>query len=101
MEGIGAGVDDMADIHHSYVAGRYRDGALSDTWTDVTRCAERTFVAYVARCGCGWHGDDHPANPDGYHTCQRELINNHLFRITGDTVIWPGPRGPRLTRNNP
>lgn len=27
----------MADIHHSYVAGRYRDGALSDTWTDVLR----------------------------------------------------------------
>lgn len=95
MEGISAGVDDMADIHHSYVAGRYRDGALSDTWTDVTRCAERTFVAYVARCGCGWHGDDHPANPDGYHTCQRELINNHLFRITGDTLSWPAPRGPR------
>ena len=70
---------DMADTHRGYVAGRYRDGALSDTWTDVTRCAEQTFIAYVARCGCGWLGDDQPANPDGYHTSQHQLINNHLF----------------------
>ncbi|HKS51804.1 MAG TPA: hypothetical protein VJS67_08030 [Pseudonocardiaceae bacterium] len=39
---------------------------------------ERTFIAYIARCACGWLGKDHPANPDGYHTCQQELINNHL-----------------------
>jgi hypothetical protein len=46
--------------------------------TDVTRCAERTFIAYIARCACGWLSNDHPANPDGYHTCHHELINNHL-----------------------
>jgi hypothetical protein len=69
----------MANIHHRYVAGRYRDGALSDTWTDVNTMRRTSLRAYVARCGCGWLGDDHPANPEGYHTCQRELISNHLF----------------------
>ena len=78
MGGIGA--DGLADAHHGYIAGRYRDGALSDTWTDVMRCAERTFIAYLARCGCGWHGVDHPATPDGYHACQHDLASNHLSR---------------------
>lgn len=71
----------MTDTHHGYVAGRYRDGALSDTWTDVRRCAERTFVTYVARCRCGWRGNDHPASLDGYHACQRELISAHPSSI--------------------
>jgi hypothetical protein len=71
----------MTDTHHGYVAGRYRDGALSDTWTDVRRCAERTFITYVARCRCGWRGNDYPASPDGYHACQRELISAHPSSI--------------------
>jgi hypothetical protein len=78
MGSIGAGADDRADTHCGYVAGRYRDGALSDAWTDVTRCADRTFVRYVARCWCGWLGVGHPASPAGYHACQRELISNHF-----------------------
>ena len=69
----------MTDIHYGYIAGRYRDGALSDTWTDVVRCAEKTFVAYLARCRCGWLGNAQPSNPDGYSTCQQELISNHLY----------------------
>jgi hypothetical protein len=56
MQVIGTGTQGTADIHYRYVADRYRDGALSDAWTDVTRCAEQTFIAYVARCGCGWLG---------------------------------------------
>jgi hypothetical protein len=27
MEAIGTAIDDKPDIHHRYVAGRYRDGA--------------------------------------------------------------------------
>jgi hypothetical protein len=76
----------MTDTHHGYVAGRYRDGALSDKWTDVTRCAERTFIAYVARCGCGWFGKNHSPNPDGYRICQHDLISNHFFSLAGATV---------------
>jgi hypothetical protein len=33
--------------HVGYVAGRYRDGAYSDLWTDVRRCAWRTFTDYA------------------------------------------------------
>lgn len=69
----------MIDTHHGYVAGRYRDRALSDTWTDVRRCAEGTFITYVAHCRCGWRGNDYPASPDGYHACQRELISTHAL----------------------
>jgi len=31
------------DVHVGYFAGRYRSGVWSDQWTDVSRCAERTF----------------------------------------------------------
>lgn len=68
----------MTTTHRGYIAGRYRDGALSDDWTDTTRCAERTFIAYVSRCRCGWLGEAHPASPGGYRTAQRELTNEHL-----------------------
>jgi hypothetical protein len=53
---------------------------------DVIRCAERALVAYVARCECGWLGEDHPSNPNAYHTCQQELLN-HLSSIAGGTVV--------------
>lgn len=86
----------MADIHHGYVAGRYRDGVLSDTWTDVRRCAEGTFIAYVARCECDWRGENHPADSDGYHACQRELIRSHLSSLAGDAIPYqPAPPGRR------
>ena len=48
----GASLDSGVDQHRGYVAGRYRNGVLSDEWTDVTRCAEGTFTAFVS--GCGW-----------------------------------------------
>jgi hypothetical protein len=73
----------MATTHRGYIAGRYRDGALSDGWTDITRCAEGTFIAYVARCGCGWLGQAHPASSGGYRTAQRELTHEHLVGICG------------------
>jgi hypothetical protein len=44
---IGSGADEMTDEHERYVAGRYRNGSRSDIWTDVTRCAEYTFIAYL------------------------------------------------------
>ena len=75
----------MTDTHHGYVTGRYRGGALSDTWTDVRRCAERTFIAYVARCQCGWRGNDYPSSPVGYHACQRALISAHLPSVPTPT----------------
>jgi hypothetical protein len=56
---------DGTDVHCGYVAGRYRDGAWSDGWTDVDRCAEGTFTAYAAACTCGWRGRPRPASRGG------------------------------------
>jgi hypothetical protein len=38
--------------HEGYGARRLPDGTLTSTWTLATR----EFDAYVAACGCGWHG---------------------------------------------
>jgi hypothetical protein len=39
--------------HEGYGARRLPDGTLTSTWTLATR----EFDAYVAACGCGWHGN--------------------------------------------
>lgn len=52
------------------MAGRYRDGAWSDGWTDVSRCAPGTFVAYAPACRCGWRGAEHPATERGLRGCR-------------------------------
>jgi hypothetical protein len=77
----GVTVGTPTDRHTGYVAGRYRDGALSDTWTDIARCARGTFVGYAPACTCGWSGTIHPATPDGFRISQRELRTTHLSQI--------------------
>lgn len=67
--------------HAVYVAGRYRDGALSDTWTDVARCAPGTFIAYVPACTCGWTGAIQANTLDGFRESQRALRSEHLSRL--------------------
>lgn len=67
-----------ANDHTGYVAGRYRNGALSDAWTDVSRCAERTFTAYYPACSCGWTGRARPANVAGLHSAQHDLLHCHM-----------------------
>ena len=64
--------------HCGYVAGLYRDGVLSDTWTDVTRCAYGTFIGYAPACTCGWSGDIRPSTPSGLQDCEQDLITGHL-----------------------
>lgn len=83
--------------HAVYVAGRYRDGALSDTWTDVARCARGTFVGYVPACSCGWIGDIRAGTVDGFRECQRALRLEHLNSI--QAVPAASARG--LTRAAP
>jgi hypothetical protein len=67
--------------HAVYVAGRYRDGALSDTWTDVARCAPGTFVGYVPACTCGWTGAIRLSTVEGFRECQRALRFEHLNEL--------------------
>lgn len=65
-------------FHQGFVAGRYRNGAFSDRWTDVLRCAERTFTAYAPACSCGWRGPLFPASDAGHLGCRRMLVHGHL-----------------------
>jgi hypothetical protein len=78
---IGPGSDEVTDEHEGFVAGRYRIGAVSDIWTDVTDCAEGTFTAYVARCECGWSGSSHRVCPAGYRAAQRGWIDAHFRAV--------------------
>jgi hypothetical protein len=64
--------------HVGYLAGKYRDGAYSDLWTDVARCAPGTFVAYAPACSCGWRGGPQPATAVGRITCHRAWAHGHL-----------------------
>jgi hypothetical protein len=84
------------------VAGRYRDGAWSDSWTEVGRCAPATFTAFAPACSCGWRGAARmPANPAGEQACLLLWAHDHL------TTPPAGPGGragavwdpmPRLAR---
>ncbi len=76
--------------HQGYVAGRYRDGLLSDGWTDVERCARGTFVAYVPRCSCGLVGTDRPATQFGAAAARRAWFLGHA------QAAPTGPMAPRL-----
>jgi hypothetical protein len=67
--------------HAGYIAGRYRDGAYSDEWTDVSRCAENTFVAYVPACSCGWRGPAERPTAAGRLHCRR-VWATHLSALT-------------------
>lgn len=67
--------------HAGYVAGRYRGGLVSDSWTDVRRCAERTFLSYLPACECGWVGAEFPATEDGYRNSWRCWTDEHLAAL--------------------
>ena len=83
--------------HAVYVAGRYRDGALSDTWTDVARCARGTFVGYVPACSCGWVGGIRAGTVEGFRQSQRALRYEHLSGLpSAETAPVRG-----LTRRRP
>ena len=67
--------------HAGFLAGRYRNGALSDAWTDVSRCAEGMFVGYVPACSCGWRGAVQPATPAGRFLSTRLWRDEHLAEL--------------------
>ncbi len=73
-----------SDEHEGFVAGRYRTGVLSDIWTDVRRCAEGTFTAYVPVCECGWFGSDQSVTESGYAACERAWAEDHFGELSID-----------------
>jgi hypothetical protein len=82
MQFTGRTIDSGIDQHRGYVAGRYRNGVLSDEWTDVTRCAEATFTAFVPVCECGWRGNAQKPDDSGAERCRREWAYEHVMRLT-------------------
>lgn len=54
-----------------FVAVSYRDGAISDIWTAVRRCAEHTVTEYRPMCEFGWHGGDRPATEAACQACRQ------------------------------
>jgi hypothetical protein len=75
--------------HAGYIAGRYRDGAYSDGWTDVSRCAENTFVAYAPACSCGWRGRGEPASAAGRLRCRRAWTGVQLAAVCAGSATGP------------
>lgn len=90
MLAIGPDAAGAADGHEGYVAGRYRNGALSDNWTDVTRCADRTFTCYVPACECGWTGSPRSADLSGYHRAQHDWLHRHFLVDRPGDGLRPG-----------
>ena len=79
--------------HVGYVAGRYRDGAYSDLWTDVRRCAWRTFTDYAPACSCGWRGAAQPITDTAYLGCARSWAREHpavLQGVSDDRIAVDG-----------
>ena len=82
----GAGCSDSVHraraLRHEGSEGRYRNGAYSDIWTDVRRCADRTFLAYAGACECGWRGADHPSTEAGHHVALQDWRHDHFVTVT-------------------
>ncbi len=64
---MGAIVEDLYD-HEGYGARQLPDGTLTGVWSAETA----KFEAYVASCGCGWHGGHHPPTEAGYDSAVEE-----------------------------
>ena len=78
---MGVILDDRWE-HEGYGARRLPDGTLTGTWSAATA----SFDAYVASCGCGWHGGDHPPTEDGYQSAVVEWEALHARPVLARTV---------------
>ena len=76
---MGTILDDLYN-HEGYGARRLPDGTLTATWSAAA------FDAYVAACGCGWHGGDHPPTEEGYDAAVDEWEHDHARPLLGTTV---------------
>ncbi len=74
-------LDDLYD-HEGYGARRLPDGTVTGTWSAETA----TFEAYIASCGCGWHGGDHPPTEDGYEAAVEEWESSHTRPLLARTL---------------
>ena len=68
--------------------------STATAWTDVSRCAEGTFVGYAPACSCGWRGAPQPATAAGRLWCTRLWRDDHPTRLDCCALIpgWSGRR---------
>ena len=100
---MGVVIEDLWD-HEGYAARRLPDGTLTGTWTHATR----EFEAFVAACGCGWHGHlDYPPTQDGEELAVKQWRSQHAEpllarqaerrqRELGRVLAWLGGQAGRL-----
>ena len=75
--------------HAGFLVGCYRNGTFSDAWTDVSRCADGTFIGYAPACSCGWRGPLQPATARGRLLSSRDWRNLHLTQGAGTPLRVP------------
>jgi hypothetical protein len=83
--------DAGGDGHVGYLAGRYRDGAYSDMWTDVRRCAHATFIGYAPACSCGWRAPAQPVSDIAPLLCHRIWFREHIAGLATSASVAPEP----------
>lgn len=78
---MGTAIEDLD--HEGYGARRLPDGTLTGVWSVETA----RFEAYVASCGCGWHGGGyHPPTEAGYESAVAEWERVHARPMLARTV---------------
>jgi hypothetical protein len=78
---VGVIIEDLYD-HEGYGVRRLPDGTLTATWSAETAA----FDAYVAACGCGWHGGEHPPTDDGYEAAVDQWEHDHARPLLAKAV---------------
>ncbi len=78
---MGTIIEDLYD-HEGYGARRLPDGTLTGVWSAETA----RFHAYVASCGCGWHGGEHPPTEAGYEAAVDEWEYKHARPLLAQAI---------------
>lgn len=78
---MGTFFEDLED-HEGYAARRLPDGTLTSSWSSAT--AE--FRAYVAACGCGWTGSEHPPSEEGREEAIAAWESGHALALLSYAV---------------
>ncbi len=78
---MGTVIEDLHD-HEGYGGRRLPDGTLTGVWSAETA----KFEAYVASCGCGWHGGHHPPTEAGYESAVEEWEADHARPLLAEAI---------------
>jgi hypothetical protein len=70
---------DGLEDHEGYTARQLPDGT-------ITSGPQRSLVAYIAACGCGWRGGSHAPTHDGYDAAVEEWERDHGRPVLARTV---------------